>query len=199
MRKHLIIACIFNHHHLVSIGFCTFILQLQRTLAQYATQKVKIHIHMFPSTSTLKHYIKALVNGSPESCFSIEKEVPLENIYVAQVPGEFGLDPKLLFDMLESIQSDEVLAIPYPLSKYSLRDAIQKDGTVDSKKAIIYNIPDTQGNYPEEPKLFMCSIPTFVGPTKPYSLYTKTPCRVIQTAPMAFVGCVGSRAGTFLR
>jgi hypothetical protein len=146
----------------------------------------------------VQEQVSALVNGS-DTVFSIEKDVPLDDIYLAHVPGEFGLDPMLLFKMLEVIQGDEVLAIPYPLQRYALKKAISGDNTVDPQKAVVYNVPDPTGSYPEEPKLFMCSVPAFVGPKQKYTLYTHSPSRVVQTAPMAFVGCVGSRAGGFLR
>lgn len=207
--KHLIIACVHGHHGLVSLGYTTFILQLQRVLAQRGG-KVKVHVHMFKTTEQLMEQARLLCSGQ-ESAIHIGRDVSLKDIFIAHIPSNFGMDPNILFDVLEDERiQNHVMVLPYPMSTYDLKGAVA-DGTVDPDKAVRYNVPGSNGIFPEEPEVYICSLTAFichmalgkyVREVGRCCLFTYPDDRkvcITNTQSMAFIGCAANRIGSFLR
>jgi hypothetical protein len=196
-KQHVILAILHGSSGLVSLACTTFVLQLQNLLASRPHQGA-FHVHMYASQRDLREDIVGLISNTSNK-FGIDQKVPLENIKVCVLPGEFGLDAKAFLDALTSpMATGDVLALPYPLGVYDFKAAVSGDN-VRPENAMSYNVPDDTGKFPEEPRVFVCSAPTYVGPesTKTYRVFH--PIRITHTSPLAFVGCVGNRLGGRLR
>jgi hypothetical protein len=152
---------------------------------------------MFKDEDDLKKHMMLLARG--QSTIQIPKDVPLEKIKVCVMPGEFGLEVEPLIKAIESdIPQATALAFPYPLTQYDFKAAVDGD-TIRQEKAMVYNVPDEKtGQFPETPRLYVCTLPTFVGPNVQYTVF-KDKVRITHTGPFAFVGCAGYRTGGSLR
>ena len=196
-QHHVILAILHGTSGLVSLACTTFVLQLQNMLASRPHQGA-FHVHMYNNEEALRHDIVELVSN-PTNKFNIDANVPLENIKVCVLPGEFAVDAKAFIDAVtKKLATGEVLAFPYPLPRYDFKAALIDD-SIHPENAIVYNVPDDQGQFPEDPRVYICSAPTFVGPSPSKSYRVFHPMKITHTSPLAFVGCVGNRLGSRLR
>jgi hypothetical protein len=196
-KQHVILAILHGTSGLVSLACTTFVLQLQNMLASKPHQG-SFHVHMYKDEAALHDDIVGLVS-SPNNKFNIDPTVPLDTIRVCVIPGEFGFDAKAFLDAVTMpLQAHDVLALPYPLGTYDFKAALVGDD-VKPERALKFNVPDANGKFPEEPRVFMCSVPTYVGPATIKTFRVFHPIRITHTSPLAFVGCVGNRLGGRLR
>lgn len=197
-QNHVILAILHGNAGLVSLACTTFVLQLQNLLVNQP-DKGTFYIHMYTDEHSLREDITRLVSNHSNS-FNIDPSVPLENITVCVVPGEFAPDAKGFIEAMASIPlpTGKVLTLPYPLATYNLKAALTGD-TISPENAMVYNVPDHTGSFPEQPRLYICSVPTFVGPLASREYQVHHPIRIVHTSPLAFVGCVGNRMGGRLR
>lgn len=196
-QYHVILAILHGTSGLVSLGCTTFVLQMQNLLTNQPNLGT-FHVHMYPDEASLMNDITNLVSNTTNN-FHIPPTVPLEHITVCVIPGEFAPDAKGFLDALHHpIPTGRVLAFPYPLPTYNLKGALTGDD-VCPENAMVFNVPNDKGVFPEQPRLYMCSVPTFVGPESSRGYEICHPMRIVHTSPLAFVGCVGNRLGGRLR